>query len=260
MNPVSTIFSRLERLVFRQNTKNRPEFDVRESDIFIVSYPKSGNTWVRFIIANLLQQDSVINFRNIEKIVPDIHKSLKEIPSMKDVRIMKYHQPFFEYFPRTIYIVRDGRDALVSYYHYNLDSGQFEGTFGEFLESPIHLRFGSWQEHVSKAMEKRLRFPDRILFLRYEDMLANLPANIRKIAKFCDLTVTDELVEKTAEQCSFKSLQENEKTYGSEILEKKIHFFRKGTKDQWKEYFNEETAARFVEDSRELLMANGYKL
>lgn len=260
MTTTSSLFSKLSRLVFQHRSKERPPFDVRESDIFIVSYPKSGNTWVRFIIANLLVTDEVINFRNIEQIVPDIHKSLKDIPRMKGVRIMKYHEPFFEHFPRTIYIVRDGRDALVSYYHYNLDSGQFAGTFDEFLKSTIYLRFGSWQEHVTRAMEQRLRFPDRILFIRYEDMLQDLPGNIRKIAKFCGLQVSDESVESTAGKCSFQALQQNERTYGSETLDKQINFFRKGTKEQWKGYFNAEEAMDFVEASRELLMANGYKI
>ncbi|MFM2136744.1 MAG: hypothetical protein RL021_2144 [Bacteroidota bacterium] len=260
MTNVSSIFSKISRLVFQPNSKERPPFTVRESDVFIVSYPKSGNTWVRFIIANLLSQDQVINFRNIEDIVPDIHKSLNNIPQMKGRRIMKYHEPFFEYFPNTIYIVRDGRDALVSYYHYNMDSGQFQGTFDDFLKSDIYLRFGSWQDHVTRAMEQRLRYPDRILFIRYEDMLSDLPGNIRKIAKYCGIPLTEELVHSTADKCSFQALQQNERTYGSETLDKKINFFRKGTKEQWKDYFNAEEAVRFVEASRELLMANGYRI
>ena len=46
---------------------------IRKDDIFIASYPKSGNTWTRFLIANLIYQNEVIDFSNIEKKVPDIY-------------------------------------------------------------------------------------------------------------------------------------------------------------------------------------------
>ena len=42
---------------------------------FPVSYPRSGNTWMRFLLANLLAPHETITFRNIENFVPDLHKS-----------------------------------------------------------------------------------------------------------------------------------------------------------------------------------------
>src|SRR6266581_956224 len=51
-----------------------PAIRIRPDDVFIVSYPRSGNTWVRFLIANLLAPDDKITFRNIENYVPSIYK------------------------------------------------------------------------------------------------------------------------------------------------------------------------------------------
>ena len=49
-----------------------PTIQIRPDDVFIVSYPKSGNTWVRFILANLLAPGERITFRNIDNYVADV--------------------------------------------------------------------------------------------------------------------------------------------------------------------------------------------
>ena len=40
-------------------------------DIFLVSYPKSGNTWTRFLIANLVYPEKNPDFSNINQLLPD---------------------------------------------------------------------------------------------------------------------------------------------------------------------------------------------
>src|SRR5437879_11772911 len=42
-------------------------------DIFIVSYPRSGNTWARFLIGNLVYQDDAITFANVESRIPETY-------------------------------------------------------------------------------------------------------------------------------------------------------------------------------------------
>lgn len=45
---------------------------VHPDDTFIVSYPRSGNTWTRFLVANLIHPDQAATFANIERIIPDV--------------------------------------------------------------------------------------------------------------------------------------------------------------------------------------------
>lgn len=40
---------------------------------FIVSYPRSGSTWLRFLVGNLLSPDQPISFKTVEQVLPDIH-------------------------------------------------------------------------------------------------------------------------------------------------------------------------------------------
>ena len=87
-------------------------------DVYIASYPKSGNTWLRFVLANMKSKGKEINFRNIDQYVPDVYTSKCILNAQKSERIIKTHQTLFEHYPKTIYIYRDYRDVLVSFYHY----------------------------------------------------------------------------------------------------------------------------------------------
>ena len=64
-------------------------------DVFIVSYPKSGNTWTRFLVANLLHPEEPANFANINRIIPDPEAlSKRELERMPRPRYIKIHQYF----------------------------------------------------------------------------------------------------------------------------------------------------------------------
>ena len=76
-------------------------FAVWRDDTFIVSYPRSGNTWTRFLLANLVYSDRTVDFTNIEKLIPDTtsqsNRTLKQTP---DSRIIKTHEYFDHRYPK----------------------------------------------------------------------------------------------------------------------------------------------------------------
>ncbi|MGZ3933314.1 MAG: sulfotransferase domain-containing protein, partial [Bacteroidia bacterium] len=148
---------------------------IRREDLFIASYPKSGNTWLRFIVAYLKQGlEREIGMNELEHIVPDVYISKDIINAMSGGRIIKTHDPLFSYFPKMIYIYRDYRDVLVSYYHYRTGVKEFTGTFSEFLRSEfIEGHFGSWPDHIEKAFAEKAKRPDDVLILKYEEQLAD---------------------------------------------------------------------------------------
>ena len=92
--------------------------EVWTDDVFIVSYPKSGNTWTRFLIANLVYPETPADFSNINRLTPDPEAlSKREMAKMPRPRIIKSHQYFDPRYKRVIYVVRDPRDVALSQFH-----------------------------------------------------------------------------------------------------------------------------------------------
>ena len=84
-------------------------------DVFLVSYPRSGNTWIRYILAHLLAPYEVID-RN-RTLYPDIYVPINW-QKVTMPRMIKSHEPFTKEYPKIIYLMRDGRDVACSYYNF----------------------------------------------------------------------------------------------------------------------------------------------
>src|SRR5437868_9727768 len=94
---------------------------VLTDDVFVVSYPRSGNTWTRFLIANLISPEDPATFANIEQKLPDIYRhSQRQLLQSPRPRMLKSHEAFDSRYKKVIYIVRDPRDVSVSGYHYRI--------------------------------------------------------------------------------------------------------------------------------------------
>jgi Sulfotransferase domain len=94
-------------------------FAVRHDDTFLVSYPRSGNTWTRFLIANLLHPNKSVSFANIEHLIPDCEAmSSRYLKRLSSPRVIKSHEYFDHRYKKVVYIVRDPRDVVLSYHSF----------------------------------------------------------------------------------------------------------------------------------------------
>lgn len=186
-------------------------------DVFLVSFPKSGNTWTRFLLANLRFPDQNVTWANINRLVPDPSGTAKrDFDRMSRPRIIKSHECFDPRYPRVIYIVRDPRDVVVSQYHYHRKIRRIED------ESPIEefvTRFlagqtcphGSWGQNVSTWLCTSERDP-RFLLLRYEDLVADTPGELVKVVEFLRLTTSPEQIRNAVERSSADHMRKLEET------------------------------------------------
>ena len=231
--------------------------EIFPDDLMIVSYPRSGNTWVRFLLANLVANpDQPLDFQAMENLVPDIHKAsewdkLREMPSG---RMIKSHMPYDPAYKKVIYIVRDGRDAKVSHYHYHCPHN-FQATFLKFLQTDVWP--GPWHRHVESWLDHT--YNNFFLLVRYEDLLEQPIEQLRRIADFANLPNDEERLARAVKYSAFDSLKKIEMEWGyCQVRSPDFKFFRKGTCDQWKEYFGPEHKDLFKQYANPTLRHLGY--
>jgi len=171
--------------------------DVRDEDIFIVSYPKSGNTWFKFLIANASDPREEASFLNIDSKIPDIYvNSNATLDSRADPRLLKSHEYFDPRYRKVIYAVRDPRDVFLSYYNHLLKFNRIppeypvEKLAERFISGTLD-DFGSWGQNVASWYYVR-GGDDNFLLLRYEDALTNTANELARICRFLDIPFDEE--------------------------------------------------------------------
>lgn len=152
----------------------------------------------------------------------------------------------YGYFPdpdltaSAIYIVRDPRDVAISFsYHYRYPLGL--GVAALCSSSTFNFRpeligrtelLMSWGEHVA-GWTSRKRFP--LLVIRYEDLLADGEAGVRRIAGFLGKEVSKAQVKDVVAATSFDQLRQQEAKRGFAEAVRAGRFFRVGKAQQWTE-------------------------
>src|SRR5438128_1282186 len=133
-----------------------------EDDVYLVSYPRSGNTWTRFLVGNLLQPDEPATFSNIETRVAEVYFNPDhKLRRLARPRILKSHEAFHPKYPRVIYIVRDPRDVAVSFYHHNVKARNIPDTYPmddfvrRFLQAEFDPWWGTWADNVMSWITMR---------------------------------------------------------------------------------------------------------
>ena len=247
---------------------------VRSDDIFLVSYPRSGNTWLRFLVTNLIAPTFATDFVNIESRAPDIYlNSDRALLRLPKPRVLKSHEYFDPRYNRALYVVRDPRDVVSSYYRWHVRSGSipvlYPGTrfLQRFLDGALDDPYGSWQTHVGSWLGARQQDPT-FLLIRYEDMLSALNVLATRLCVFLELTRSDAEIT-SAVRCSARPrMQELEKTQkaSSPLLRGKrteIPFVGAANHEQpldkSDEYLRSESARRLIESRFERTMSElGY--
>ncbi|KAJ6934474.1 cytosolic sulfotransferase 15-like [Populus alba x Populus x berolinensis] len=195
-------------------------FQPRDTDVILTSIPKSGTTWLKalsFAIMNrkkfaISSNDHPLLVSNPHDLAPFFEYKLyadKQVPDLSelpDPRLFATHIPF-AYLPdsikksncRIIYICRNPFDTFISSWTFSnkLRSETappllLEETFKLFCEGVVG--FGPFWDHMLGYWKESLERQDKVLFLKYEDMKADVTFYLKKIAKFlgCPFSMEEE--------------------------------------------------------------------
>jgi hypothetical protein len=246
------------------------DFTAFPDDTFIVSFPRSGNTWTRFLIGNLVQPSGPITFLNVERVIPDTSAlSKSDLEHIPRPRILKSHQHFDPRYKKVIYIVRDPRDVVLSHYNWQRkyreidDQYPLERYISRFIAGDL-AGWGSWGEHVLSWLATRHNCSG-FLLLRYEAMHAEPIRELGRVATFLGIEATREALATAVERSSADNMRRMEKTQGSKWVATKgrredIPFVGKAKHGGWKSLLPESAVEEIESAWGPLMRTLGYEL
>ncbi|GAV85697.1 Sulfotransfer_1 domain-containing protein [Cephalotus follicularis] len=266
-------------------------FRAQSSDIFLCSHPKTGTTWLKaltFAIATRTQFDessSPLLTKMPHDCIPSLELDLLKLLNQRDpeTHFLATHFPYSS-LPKSIiasgckivYVCRDPRDTFVSIWKFaekilfkHTEPIPVEEAFEMFCQGVSH--YGPYWEHVLGFWRASLESPEKILFLKYEELKKDPALYVKKLADFYGrpFSVEEEekgVIENIVKMCSFENLSNLEvnKT-GKHMLDTPFPiennlFFRKGKVGDWKDCLTDEMAERLSQIVEQKLSGSGLTL
>jgi hypothetical protein len=251
---------RLLPVVYRHSTVSR-------RDAFLVSYPKSGNTWLKFMLTYLLSGREA-DFDSDSTVIAEVG-SHRATPGVLPGggRLIKSHEPYSgpqkRFYRKAIYLIRDGRDVAVSYYYTLIRRGLYEGDFGPFLRLFLGGGvdgYGPWHEHVESWLASPLTRSASLLVLKYEDFLEQPVQNLSAAMEFLGTPVARGRAEETIRIYSAERMRERERLSRFHAQQKRtdIMFVRTAGSGDWARTFSAADEEIFARVTGDLLRRLGY--
>ncbi len=246
-------------------------------DVFLASYERSGSTWLRFVLLEILTHNSA-GFDCVNDFIPEMGRHREVAPVLPGGgRLIKTHEPYRRQYKRAVYLVRDLRDVLLSNYARNDEAGfaayfadgkGFDGYLECFLKGKT-THFGSWQDHVRSWVDSPLAKNGDLLVIRYEDMRRNTEETLANILEFLGVQADREAIRRAVANNSLDRMREKEdhsKRNGTAKGLLKMHksdredgrFVRSGAVGGWRAKLNDAQVQLIQDYAGEALSRMGY--
>ncbi|XP_022727108.1 cytosolic sulfotransferase 5-like [Durio zibethinus] len=235
-------------------------FQAQDPDVLLVTTPKSGTTWLKAIVFALMNRVQYPNpenhpllAENPHVLVPFLELGLYIDSQVADLTTFTSPRLFGTHLPinslpdsvknsacKLVYLCRNPKDTFVSLWHFtnklrinNMGDNSLEETFDKFSRG-VSL-CGPFWDHVLGYWKESLEKPQRVLFLKYEEIKEQPKAQLMRLAQFLGRPFTPEeetsgAVDGILKLCSFDNLSNLEvnKTRKLSSGEDCKAFFRRG--------------------------------
>ncbi|NXU59406.1 ST3A1 sulfotransferase, partial [Turnix velox] len=261
------------------------DFEIKDNDVFLVTYPKSGTVWTQNILSLIMHEGHRNGTENMETMdrIPWIEYNVKNMDygTLPEPRVFATHLPYY-LVPRglknkrallcllvvlqVIYVSRNPKDVLVSYYYFSkyMNSVEEIPDFNLFMERFLAGKVlgSSWLDHIAGWYNHAEDF--NILFLTYEDMKKDLRSAVLKICNFLGKKLSEEEVDSVVRQATFENMKKdpraNYESLPDDVVAKdKGSFLRKGTVGDWKNTMTVAQSERFDKFMKEKMKSLSIK-
>eukprot|EP00899_Mesostigma_viride_P015205 jgi/Mesvir1/23686/Mv18640-RA.1 len=253
-------------------------FKFRDDDIIIATYAKTGTTWTQQIVGQLLfngDPDIPVSDMShwVDLRVPPKEVSTAIVEAQTHRRFLKTHLHLYNlvFSPKAkyLYVCRDGRDVAWSLHNHYAEANEkmYEllnktpGLVGDPMPviegMDVKEMYDRWMADDGWPLwsyweNVRSWWPagtlPNVLFIHFNDLIKDLPREIRRIAKFLDIPIDEAKFPTIVEHCTFKWVRNNPKCtpLGGALWKNGCEtFLHKGTNGRWTERLTPEEVAAY---------------
>ncbi|XP_051121662.1 cytosolic sulfotransferase 5-like [Andrographis paniculata] len=258
----------------------RSSFTAGNDDVLLASAMKTGTTWLKslaFCIHRNGGAGDAIAAENPHFLVPTVevsHFAVKpyeiDIYDASAPRLIHTHIPY-SLLPdsiktsssstKIVYIARNPKDTFISMWHFynsSLCRIPIETAFDYFCSGVYNC--GSLFDHVAEYWIESRKQPEKILFMKYEELKNNPKAEVLKMAEFMGRPLgSEDEAEKILWRCSLERLRNLEVNKNGKVFiyTSNSSFFRKWEVGDWKNYLTPEMEEKIDRKLRDKLEAIG---
>jgi len=253
------------RYVFAKTAVRRPlvwtrHRNFRAGDVFLASYPRSGSTWLRFMLLEILAGQAS-GFSNTNEMLPDVGKHQSGAPVLPgNGRLIKTHEPFRAEYRKAIFLVRDPRDVALSEFAFHralgLAGDDFDVYLDQFLRRTVNP-FGSWISHANSWVDAAGAGRTQILQVNFEQLKRSPAPELERITDFLGMPEVRDRIPAAIANNSLQRMKEKEKAK-PQRTSARGNFIRSGSAGNWQSALTPQQAQLVQQYAGNLLARLGY--
>jgi len=234
----------------------------RLDDVYIAAFPRSGSTWLRTVLVNIIDPSAKSNPDVFNRTIPAVSiRNARQINALASPRKIMTHGVWRPSIKKAVYLVRDGRDAFISSYHYHVTRNKLEMSIEQYFDLYQAQVYGhTWSAHVSNWLVRApANLQENLLLVKFEDLKENTEEILSSVCRFMHLEASDLVLSRAIEMASIENARKIEQARQGVIENSNASFYRTGESQQWQRSEYADVIQKFNVDSGKAFELAGYR-